>query len=137
MIGQSREHLRSAGESYWQHFRFATTFGLLALAAGVAAIIHAFVPALCSSTASRTVKLLGQLADDRHRLDEIEAHALEMKAFGLLILLATAVSLPLWLTHAPAALRLGYTLLAYALPFALLLTNGELETPVEEASELA
>ena len=59
MIARSRSHLRDAGEGYWQHFRFATTFGLLAMAAGLAAIIHAFVPAMCTQTASRIVRHLG------------------------------------------------------------------------------
>ena len=53
MITQSRGHLRAAGEGYWQHFRFATTFGLLAMGAGLAAILHAFIPGICTQTASR------------------------------------------------------------------------------------
>ena len=53
MIRQSRAHLHDAGESYRQHFRFATTFGLLAIAAGVAALFHALVPGTCTSSASR------------------------------------------------------------------------------------
>lgn len=61
MIGKTRAHLQAAGESYWQHFRFATTFGLLAMAAGIAALIHAVIPAACTSTASLIVRHLGHL----------------------------------------------------------------------------
>ena len=97
MIEQSRAHLRQAGESYWQHFRFATTFGLLAMAAGFAALLHALIPGLCTSTASRIVRHLGQLLEDRSRIDAIESEAVEARAFVLLLILATAVVAPLWL----------------------------------------
>ena len=126
MIGQTRAHLRAAGESYWQHFRFATTFGLLAMAAGIAALLHALIPALCTTTASRIVRHLGQLLDDRSQIDALESEAVEAKAFVLLLILATAVVAPLWLLDAPTTLRVLYSLLAYALPAALMFTNPEL-----------
>jgi len=131
MIAQSRAHLRSAGEGYWQHFRFATTFGLLAAAAGFAAIIHAFVPGMCTHTASRIVRHLGQLAEDRTKIDVIESEAVEARAFVLLLFLAAAVVAPLWLLDAPNSLRLAYTLLAFALPAVLLISNPELATREE------
>ena len=127
MIEQSRAHLQAAGESYFEHMRFATNFGLLAMAAGVAALIHALIPAFCTRTASRTIGLLNILTSERHRLDEIEARSIEAKAFILLLILATLVVAPLWILDAPASLRAIYTLLAYALPAALLLTNRELD----------
>ncbi len=132
MIGQSRAHLRAAGESYFEHMRFATNYGLLAVAAGVAALIHALIPAFCTRTASRTIGLLNQLVTDRHRIDEIAARSVETKAFVLLLILATVVVAPLWLLDAPPGLRAIYTVLAYALPATLLLTNRELD--VEEAA---
>ena len=134
MIRQTREHLRQAGESYWQHFRFATTFGLLAMAAGIAAILHAFIPALCSTTASRIVRHLGQLLDDRTKIDALENEAIEAKAFVMLLILATAVVAPLWVLDAPNTLRIIYTVLAYALPAALMVTNPELMTKEERAA---
>jgi len=131
MIAQSRAHLRFAGEGYWQHFRFATTFGLLAAAAGFAAIIHAFVPGMCTHTASRIVRHLGQLAEDRTKIAVIESEAVEARAFVLLLFLAAAVVAPLWLLDAPNSLRLAYTLLAFALPAVLLISNPELATREE------
>ena len=131
MIAQSRAHLRFAGEGYWQHFRFATTFGLLAAAAGFAAIIHAFVPGMCTHTASRIVRHLGQLAEDRTKIDVIESEAVEARAFVLLLFLAAAVVAPLWILDAPNTLRLAYTLLAFALPAVLLIANPELATREE------
>ena len=134
MIGRSREHLRQASEGYWQHFRFATTFGLLAMAAGIAAIVHAFIPAFCTSTASRIVRHLAQLLEDRTKIDALESDAVEAKAFVMLLILATAVVAPLWLLDAPNTLRIIYTVLAYALPAALMVSNPELMTKEEPAS---
>jgi hypothetical protein len=134
MIRQTREHLRQAGESYWQHFRFATTFGLLAMAAGIAAILHAFIPALCTTTASRIVRHLGQLLEDRTNIDALESEAIEAKAFVMLLILASAVVAPLWLLDAPNSLRIIYTVLAFALPAALMVTNPELMTKEESAA---
>lgn len=133
MITRSRAHLRDAREGYWQHFRFATTFGLLAMAAGLAAIIHAFVPALCTRTASRIVRHLGQLLEDRSKIDAIESEAVEARAFVLLLILATAVVAPLWVLGAPIALKVSYTVLAYALPSALMFSNPELIATRESA----
>lgn len=133
MIAQSRTHLAAAGETYLQHWRFATTVGLMAVAAGIACLVHALVPALCTRTASRTIGLISELFEDRSRLDEIEARSSEALAFVLLIGLATLIVAPLWLLDTPLVLRAGYTLMAYALPLTLLLTNRELDMPAEEA----
>ena len=134
MIQQSRTHLKEAGEGYWQHFRFATTFGLLAMAAGLAAIIHAFVPAMCTHTASRIVRHLGQLLEDRSQIDAVESEAVEARAFVLLLILATVVVAPLWLLGAPLALKISYTVLAYALPATLMFANPELITSDERTA---
>jgi len=133
MITQSRTHLREAGEGYWHHFRFATTFGLLAMAAGLAAILHAFIPGICTHTASRIVRHLGQLLDDRSRIDAIESEAVEARAFVLLLILATLVVAPLWILNAPMTLRIAYTVLAFALPAALMCSNPELISTKEAA----
>jgi hypothetical protein len=134
MIQQSRAHLRAAGEGYWQHFRFATTFGLLAMAAGIAAIIHAFVPAMRTHTASRIVRHLGQLLEDRSKIDAVESEAVEARAFVLLLILASAVVAPLWVVGAPLPLKVAYTVLAYALPAALMVSNPELISTREPAA---
>lgn len=51
-------HPESVNESYFGHMRFALSFaGWLAVAA-CAALIHAIIPALCETTASRIIKKL-------------------------------------------------------------------------------
>jgi hypothetical protein len=52
------EHPESVGESYWQHMGVALSFAGPLLAAGCAALVHAFLPFLCVTTASGTVKRL-------------------------------------------------------------------------------
>lgn len=134
MIRRTKAHLQEAGESYWQHFRFATTFGLISVAAGFAAVIHAIVPGFCTTTASRLTRHLGRLIEDRSTIEAIEREAIEARAFVLLLGLATVVVAPLWTVDAPTALRLVYTVLAYAMPVAVMFTNPELMTSEEPAA---
>jgi Family of unknown function (DUF6356) len=52
------DHPQSLHETYWQHQRRALHFGSSMIAAGVACIIHALVPALFVRTASTTLQSL-------------------------------------------------------------------------------
>ena len=60
------DHPRSVGEIYLQHQRFALRiYGqLMMAAAGV--IIHAVVPKLCETSASRRIRSLYQLVQPRN-----------------------------------------------------------------------
>ena len=49
------DHPRSVGESYLEHSAFAFRMALRLLAAGAAALVHAIVPCLCETTASRII----------------------------------------------------------------------------------
>jgi len=52
------DHPESVGESYFEHMNVALSFAGPLLAAGMAALVHAFLPFLFLTTASRTVKRL-------------------------------------------------------------------------------
>lgn len=52
------QHPRNVDESYFEHFRFALGFGGILLLAGLAATVHALLPFLFETTASRIVKRL-------------------------------------------------------------------------------
>jgi hypothetical protein len=52
------EHPDSVGESYFEHMGVALSFAGPLLLAGLAALVHAFLPFLCLTTASTTVKRL-------------------------------------------------------------------------------
>ena len=67
MIGASKRHLGDAGESYFEHLRFATQVGAVAIGGGLACFAHAVVPAWFSTTGSRAIRRLNQLIDDRQR----------------------------------------------------------------------
>jgi hypothetical protein len=127
MIGRSKQHLEEAGESYFEHLAFAATIGLMALAAGLACLIHAVIPGFCTRTASRTIGLLNQLLADRRRVGEIRDQSIEAIAFAALILTAGLIPFALMLSAAPHALAMIYGALAFALPVTLLLSNPELE----------
>jgi Family of unknown function (DUF6356) len=60
------EHPESVGESYLEHMNVALSFAVPLLAAGLAALIHAFLPFLFLTTASRTVKQLHARMMNRH-----------------------------------------------------------------------
>lgn len=60
------DHPATVNESYLQHMAFALRFCFwLAVAAG-AALIHALVPALCETTASRILRKLTARMEARH-----------------------------------------------------------------------
>ena len=48
-------HPRTVGESYGEHSLFALRIASRLLLAGTAALIHAVVPCLCQTTASRII----------------------------------------------------------------------------------
>jgi hypothetical protein len=61
-ITSFRSHPASVGETYLGHMGFALGFAGLLLMAGFAALIHAFIPPLFETTASRiTLKLSDRL----------------------------------------------------------------------------
>jgi hypothetical protein len=129
MLAKCRAHLSEAGESYWQHFRFAAGVGLMLLAAAVACIIHALVPGCCTRTASRTVDELGRLFRERHALTTVLG-----ETSGVLTLVGlAALTLPAWATLliAPAnPLSSAIAALSIAVPATYLWTNPQLE-PVD------
>lgn len=60
------DHPGSVDETYLQHMRFALGFSFwLATAAG-AALLHALVPAVCETTASRILRRLHARIEARH-----------------------------------------------------------------------
>jgi hypothetical protein len=48
-------HPQTVDESYGEHFLFALGFAMRLLGAGLAALVHAFIPCLFETTASRMI----------------------------------------------------------------------------------
>ena len=127
MIKASRTHLADVGESYCEHMRFALIVGALATGAGLACVLHAFVPACCERTCSRTVGLLQQLFADRSRLPSTIAQSSGVLIFFILVLvsLVSAVAVGVCTVSSPIALVLIPQ--TFALPVIYLLQNRDLE----------
>jgi len=116
MLRASRKHLADAGESYFEHMRFAATVGVLAIGAGLACLLHALIPCVCPRTCSRTVALLQDLFADRRRLAAVSSQSSGVVIFVVLTGLSTltaAVMLACIEDALIAALAIGQ---AYALP---------------------
>ncbi len=60
------DHPASVDETYFEHMRFASSFAFWLLFAAGAALVHAIVPALCESTASRIINRLHNRMTNRH-----------------------------------------------------------------------
>jgi len=59
-------HPATVDETYFQHMRFALGFCFWLIVAGLAALVHAIVPALCETTASRILGKLTARMNARH-----------------------------------------------------------------------
>lgn len=60
------DHPAAVNETYFQHMRFAFGFAFWLGVAAVAALVHAFIPTLCETTASRILKRLHARIESRH-----------------------------------------------------------------------
>lgn len=60
------DHPATVDETYFQHMRFALTFAFWLTVAGMAALVHAVIPAACETTASRILRRLVAKMDARH-----------------------------------------------------------------------
>lgn len=60
------DHPASVDETYFEHMRFAFGFAGTMMAAGLAALIHAFIPPLFETTASRLVRKMNARLEARH-----------------------------------------------------------------------
>ncbi|MEP3275661.1 MAG: DUF6356 family protein [Stappiaceae bacterium] len=64
-----KEHPASVGETYLQHMAFAGAFAGKLFLAGLAAAIHAVIPSLFETTASRIIRELYLHIDNRGNVD--------------------------------------------------------------------
>jgi hypothetical protein len=59
------EHPASVGETYGQHWRFASLTGITLIGAGCACLIHGTLPFLFTTTGSRTIRKLAEKVGKR------------------------------------------------------------------------
>ena len=63
-------HPRSVNEDYLAHAGVALRFALLLLRAGLAALVHAVIPALFETSASSTIKKLHREMSERSHVSQ-------------------------------------------------------------------
>ncbi|MFN3685669.1 DUF6356 family protein [Salinarimonas sp.] len=69
------DHPRSVGETYLEHMGVALSFGVRLLGAGLACLVHAFLPFLFTKTGSRTIAVLHErMVTKRARVATGDAH---------------------------------------------------------------
>ncbi len=65
------EHLDDIGESYFEHLRFASGFGIRMIWAGIACLFHALLPFAFVNTGSKCISTLhDDMVANRHKLSE-------------------------------------------------------------------
>ncbi len=52
------QHPHEVGETYAEHFTVAGSFGVAMILGGLACLVHAALPFLCTTTGSRTIRRL-------------------------------------------------------------------------------
>ena len=63
MLRLFTDHPNSVGETYLEHFHFASRFGVQLLVAGAACLIHGILPFLFMATGSRAVRRLNEVVN--------------------------------------------------------------------------
>ena len=63
-------HPRSVNEDYLAHAGVALRFSVLLFRAGLAALVHAIIPALLETSASATIKILHREMTERSRASQ-------------------------------------------------------------------
>lgn len=58
-------HLSEVGEGYFEHASFALRLSVILIVSGLAAVIHAVIPCLFKETASRAIRHLAVVLDER------------------------------------------------------------------------
>ena len=65
MIKNSKEHLKSVNETYFQHLKAASLIGITMIIGGFQAISHAICPGILQKSASDKIKKLYTIISER------------------------------------------------------------------------
>jgi hypothetical protein len=76
------DHPRAVDETYGEHFRAASGFGFRLLLAGIACLVHAVVPGLCTRTGSDAIRDLHRRMVTHRRPAAIEADDAASRSFS-------------------------------------------------------
>ena len=62
------KHLDEVGETYSEHFLFASRVGLLMIFGGLAAFVHAICPWWFARTGSNAIQTINAMLENRHKV---------------------------------------------------------------------
>lgn len=120
LLGRSRIHLAAVGESYFEHMRFAASVGALMVVAGLACLLHALVPGVFTDRASRTIRHLHAVIENRAGAVAPLSRDDEVGGLLTLFFLSLLTLILPWLVQAAALIALPVSLLSLALTIAAL-----------------
>ncbi len=66
MFKKSKIHLQDNSMTYWEHFRFASGYGMTCLYHGTLLILHSIIPAFFAATGSNLVNKLNKVFTDQN-----------------------------------------------------------------------
>lgn len=127
MLESSREHLAEAGETYFEHMSFALVVGAMTVGAGLACIVHAIVPSMCTTSCSRTVALLQRLFADRKQLGTVSSASSGVLIFVALMAISTITAIVVAGAAGLGGMGVLVLVQAYALPLIYLSSNPGLD----------
>ena len=123
LFRSSRAHLAAVGESYFQHLRFALSVGSLMILAGAACLLHGLVPGLCTDSASRTIRKLHSVIEDRPQAGTALGAGEAVGLLTLTLLSLGCAFLP-WVMQAGPVGAVPLSLLSLAFPVAAIAASS-------------
>ena len=66
MFKKSKIHLQDNSMTYWEHFRFASGYGLICIYYGLLLFLHALIPAYFSMTGSNLANKLNKIFTEQN-----------------------------------------------------------------------
>ena len=66
MFKKTKLHLAENDMTYWEHFRFASSYGIYCIYHGILLIAHSIIPAYFATTGSNLVNKLNKVFTDQN-----------------------------------------------------------------------
>ena len=66
MLRKSIRHLKENNMTYWEHLKFASTYGIHCIFSGLLLIFHSLIPAFFSKTGSNITNKLNKVFTDQN-----------------------------------------------------------------------
>tara|TARA_B100002019_G_C21159753_1_gene542661 strand:+ start:60 stop:335 length:276 start_codon:yes stop_codon:yes gene_type:complete len=66
MFKKTKLHLAENDMTYWEHFRFASSYGISCIYHGILLIAHSIIPAYFATTGSNLVNKLNKVFTDQN-----------------------------------------------------------------------